>query len=92
MLRTPYWNQGVIYCICGHLLRENESNRHLPQWQLDVLSIQNFAIKKWRLHGNRHGKTEAQKEHFIAHNARRRCIKRGYEGIHDRFQKDIKIS
>ena len=24
----------------------------------------------------------------IAHNLRRRCIKRGFGGIHDRFQKD----
>ena len=26
--------------------------------------------------GARHGKTEAQKEHFIAHDARKRCIKK----------------
>ena len=24
-----YWNQGVIYCTCGHLLVESESSRHL---------------------------------------------------------------
>ena len=48
--------------------------------------------KKGRPHGNRHGNTEAQKEHFIAHNLRRRCIKKGFEGIHGRFQKDLKIS
>ena len=23
-----YWNQGIVYCTCGHLLRENESSRH----------------------------------------------------------------
>ena len=23
------WNQGIVCCICGHLLRENESSRHL---------------------------------------------------------------
>ena len=34
-------------------------------------------------------KTEAQKEHFITHNARRRCVKKNFEGIHDRFQKDL---
>ena len=36
----------------------------------------------------RHGKTEAQKDHFVAHNARKRCIKKNYDGIHDRFQRD----
>ena len=30
-----------------------------------------------------------QKEHFIAHNARRRCIRKKFEGIHDRFQRDL---
>ena len=29
-----------------------------------------------------------QRDHFIAHNLRKRCIKRGFEGIHDRFQND----
>ena len=39
-------------------------------------------------HGARHGKTDAQKEHFIAHNTRRRCLKKKFEGIHDRILKD----
>ena len=34
------------------------------------------------------GATEAQKEHYVAHNARKRCLKRNYEGIHDRFLRD----
>ena len=49
-------------------------------------------IKKERPHGNRHGKTEEQRQHFIAHNLRKRCIKMNFEGIHDRFQKDIRFS
>ena len=28
------------------------------------------------------------RKHFVAHDARKRCIKRNYEGIHDRFQRD----
>ena len=64
-----YWNQGIVYCTCGHLLT-------------------NYGIKKERPHGNRHGKTEGQRQHHIAHNLRKRCIKRGFEGIHDRFQND----
>ena len=87
-----YWNQGIVYCTCGHLLRENESSRHPHQWRLDDLSIPNYFIKKVRPHGAGHGKTEAQKEHFIAHNARKRCIKKNFKRIHDRFQKKIKIS
>ena len=28
-------------------------------------------------------------KHFIAHNAKRRCIKKSFKGIHDRVQKDL---
>ena len=40
-------------------------------------------------HGNRHGKTEGEIKHLIAHNLSKRCIKKKFEGIHDRFQKDL---
>ena len=56
---------------------------------MDALLIPNYVIKKGRPRGARHGKTEAQKEHFVAHNARRRCIKKNFDGIHDRFQRDL---
>ena len=84
-----YWNQGIIYCTCGHLLKESESSPNVHQWRLDAFSIPHYAIRKGRHRGARHGETEAQKEHFIAHNARKRCIKKNFKGIHDRFQKDL---
>ena len=43
-----FWIQGIVYCTCGHLLRESESSRHLHQWRLDALSIPNYVIKKRR--------------------------------------------
>ena len=70
---------------------ESESSQNFNKLRLDTLSIPHYVIKKGRPHGNRHGKTEALKEHFIAHNTRKRCIKKGFEGIHDRFQKDFKF-
>ena len=60
-----YWDQEIVYCICGHLLRENESSRHFHQWRLDIHSIPNYVIKKVRLHGARHGKTEAELEQLL---------------------------
>ena len=33
-------------------------------------------------------KLEAQKEHFVARKARMRCLKKNFEGIPDRFQRD----
>ena len=83
-----YWNQGIVYCTCGHLLKESEASRGAIQCTLDLLSIQNYVIKKGRPHGHRYGKTKEQRDHHIAHNLRKRCIKRNFEGIHDRFLKD----
>ena len=83
-----YWNQRIVYCTCGHLLRKSASSRGILRWILDLLSIPNYVMKKGRPHGHRYGKTTEQKDHYTAHYLRRRCIKRGFEGIHDRFQKD----
>ena len=69
-------------------MKESEASQHFHQWRLDAFSIENYVIKKGRPRGARHGKTEVQKERFIAHNARRRCLKKKVEGIHDRFLKD----
>ena len=89
-----YWNQGVIYCTCGHLLVESESSQKIHKLRLDALSIPHYVIKNGRLHGARHGITEAQKQYHIAFNAWKRCRKsvdgqeEHYEGIHDRFLRD----
>ena len=82
------WNQGVFYCTCGHLLVESESSQNFHQWWLGALLIPHHVIRKGRPRGARHGKTEAEKEHFVAHNARKRCLKKNFDGIHDRFQRD----
>ena len=78
-----YSSSGIVYCTCGHLLKESEASRGAIQCTLDLLSIQNYVIKKGRHHGHRYGK-----DHHIAHNLRKTCIKRNFEGIHDRFLKD----
>ena len=83
-----YWNQGVTYCTCGHLLVESESFQNFSQWRLDAFSIHTTSPRRVRPHGARHGKTDAQKERSVAHNARKRCIKKNNDGIHDRFQPD----
>ena len=59
--------------------------------RLDALSVPHYVIKTWRCHGARHGKTEEQKEYYIAWNALKRCCKlvdsqgEHFTGIHDRF-------
>ena len=83
-----YWSQGIVYSTCGHLLKESEASGGAIQCTLDLLSIQNYVIKKGRPHGHRYGKTEEQRYSHVAHNLRQRCIKRRFQGIHDRFLRD----
>ena len=83
-----YWNQGIVCCFCGQFLIDSEASRGILQWTLDLLSIQNYVIKKERPHGHRYGMTKEQGDHLFAHDLRKRCIKRHFEGIHDRFLKD----
>ena len=83
--RLLYWSQGIVYCTCGHLLKESEANRGAIQCTLDLLSIPEYAIKKGRPHGHRYGKALENKEYHLAHYLKKRCIKKGYKGIHDRF-------
>ena len=83
-----YWSEGIVYCTCGHLLKESEANRGVIQYTLDLLSIPEYVIKKGRPHGHRYGKTPQQNEYHQAHNWKKRCIKKHFKGIHDRFLRD----
>ena len=83
-----YWKLGIIHCTCGHLLNESEANRGAIQCTLDLLSIPNYVIKKGRHHGHRYWKTSEQREYHVVHSLRKRCIKRPFQGIHDRFLND----
>ena len=67
----------LYYSTCGHLLRENQSSRGILRWTLHLLSIPNYVIENGRPHGHRYGKTEEQRQHHVAHNLRKRCIKKG---------------
>ena len=51
-----YWSEGIVYCTCGHLLKESEANRGVIQDTLDLFSIPNCVIEKGRLHSHRCGK------------------------------------
>ena len=81
-----YWNFGILYCTCGHFLRKGRGeNQKFIKYTMDLLSIPEYVIKKRRPHGHRYGKTPEKKDHHIAHNLRKRCIKRNFQGFHHRF-------
>ena len=52
------WSEGIVYCTCGHLLKEIVANRGFIENTLDLLSIPEYVIKKGRLHGHRYGKAQ----------------------------------
>ena len=83
-----YWSRGTAYCTCGHLLKEIAANRGVIEYTLDLLSIPECIIKKERPPGHRYGKTPEKIEYHLAHNLKKRCIKKNFKGIHDRFLRD----
>ena len=83
-----YWSEGIVYCTCGHLLTETVANRGFIEYTLDLLSIPEYVIKKGRPHGHRYGKTPEKKEYHLAHNLKKRCIKKHFKGIHNHFLRD----
>ena len=45
-----YWNVGIVYCTCGHLLqKETEANRGFVKYTMDLLSLPEY--------GHQEGKT-----------------------------------
>ena len=62
-----YWDVGIVYCTCGHFLRDDTTeNKKYISSVLDLFAIPNFYIRKGRPHGHRYGKKEGCKEFHTA--------------------------
>ena len=84
-----YWDAGIVYCTCGHFLRNDKTeNKKYIKSVLDLFSIPNFYIRKGRPHGHRYGKQEGDKEYHTANQLQKKCKKRQFLSIHDRFIRD----
>ena len=82
-------NPGVIYCVCGRLMTTDSSeNRKYISSTLDSFSVANFYIRKDRPRGHRYGKATGCKEYHTAHQLAKKCRKKGYESIYDRYIRD----
>ena len=82
-------NPGVIYCVCGRLMTTDSSeNRKYISSTLDSFSIATFYIRKDRPRGHRYGKAPGCKEYHTAHQLAKKCRKKGYESIYDRYIRD----
>ena len=74
---------------CGDFLRDDTTeNKKYIKSVLDLFSIPNFYIRKGRPHGHRYGKKEGDREYHTANQLQKKCRKRGYSNIHDRFIRD----
>ena len=83
-----YWNIGIVCCTCGHFLRKGKGeNQKFIKFSMD-LSIPEYVIKKGRLHGHRYGKKPGDREYFSANQLKKKCKKKFFQGIHDRFIRD----
>ena len=84
-----YWSEGIVYCTSGHLLqKETVANRGFIEQTLDLLSAPEYVIKKGRLTATDMGNFQKNREYYLANNLQKRCIKRDYKRIHDRFLRD----
>ena len=70
-----YWDVGIVYCTCGHFLRDDttENEKYISS-VLDLFSIPNFYIRKGRPHGHRFGKKGC--EEFTRQNNFKRGVER----------------
>ena len=72
-----YWDVGIVYCTCGHFLRDDTTeNKKYIKSVLDLFSIPHYYIRKGRLHGHRYGKREGDHEYFIANQLKKENARR----------------
>ena len=84
-----YWDIGIVCRTCGHFLREGRGeNEKFIKFAMDLLSIPDYVIKKGRPHGHRYGKKPGDREYFTANQLKKKCKKKFFQSIHDRFIRD----
>ena len=84
-----YWDVGIVYCTCGHFLRDDTTeNKKYIKSVLDLFSISHYYIRKGRPHGHRYGKKEGDQEYHTANQLQKKCRKKRFLSIHDRFIRD----
>ena len=82
-------NPGIIYCVCGHLMVEDSGeHRKYMLSALNSFTIGNFYVRRDRPRGYRYGKAPGCKEYYTAHQLAKKCRKKGYDGIYDRYMRD----
>ena len=82
-------NPGVTNCVCGRLMTtDSAENRKYISSTLDSFSIPSFYIRKDRPRGHKYGKAPECKEYHTANQLAKKCRKREFDCIHDRYIRD----
>ena len=77
-----YWDVGIVYCTCGHFLRDDTTeNKKYIKAVLDFFSIPNFTS----------GKVNPTVTAAGANQLKKKCKKREFSSIHDRFIRDVRF-
>ena len=84
-----------MFIILGHwhrllhvrALKGRGENQKFIKYTMDLLSIPDYVIKKGRRDGHRCGKKPGDREYYTA-NQLKKCKKKFFQGIHDRFIRD----
>ena len=75
-----YCNIGILYCTCGHFLREERgANQQFVNYAMDLLSVPEYVIKKGRPHEQRYGKMPGDKEYHLARQVKKKCKKKYFQ-------------
>ena len=69
-------------------IKEEVENPKFIKYTVNLLSLPEYVIKKGRPHGHRYGKKPRDKEYHTANQLKKRCNKKYFQGIHDRFIRD----
>ena len=87
-----YWDVGIVYCTCGHFLRNGtEENKKFVQYTHGS-PLDSQLLHQERATPRAPLREEARDhEYFIANSLKKKCKKRNFLGIHDRFIRDEKF-
>ena len=80
-----HWSEGIVYCTCGHLMKDDTTGTSHPCW---ICFPSRTYKRKGRPHGHRYGKAPGCKEYHTANQLQKRCRKKKYDNIHHRFIRD----
>ena len=64
------------------------ANQQFIKYTMYLLSIPEYVVKKGRPHGHRYDKKPGDREYFSANQLKKKCKKKFFQGIHDRFIRD----